>query len=44
MLQSVSGKGKLVDSYVSNKQPLTVYHIEVVTKNYKKVCSSRTTH
>ena len=44
MLQSVSGKGKLVDSYVSNKQPLTVYHIKVVTKSCKKVCSPRTTH
>ena len=44
MLQSVSDKGKLVDSYVSNKQSLTVYHIEVVTKNYKKVCCPRTTH
>ena len=39
MLQSVSGERKIVSSYVNNRQPLTVYHVKVVTK-----CSPKTTH
>ena len=44
MLQSVSGERKMVGSGVTNRQPLTVCHVRVVTKSCEKVCSSRTTH
>ena len=44
MLQSVSGEGKMVGLSVTNRQPLAIYHIRIVTKSCEKVCSSRTTH
>ena len=43
MLQSVSGEIKMIGSGVSNRQPLTVCHVRIITKSCEKVCSPRTT-
>ena len=43
MLQSVSGERKMMGSGVTNRQPLIVCHVRVVTKSCEKVCSPRTT-
>ena len=44
MLQSVSDreKKKIVESFISYKQPLTICYIIIVIKNCKIVCGTRT--
>ena len=43
MWQGVSSGRKMIDSFISDRQPLTVYHVKVVAKSYKMGCDLRTT-
>lgn len=40
---SVSGGGKIISPYVSNKLSLIVYYIKIMTKNCKITCNLKTT-
>jgi len=38
----VSSEDKIVDLYVSNRQPLTIFYVKVVAKSYEIIYGSRT--